>query len=193
MTGRLRREDGQAVTAAAVIAMLMVVAAALGMIFTFGKGTSEMSKIKSGADAAALAGAQQVVNDSWMKIDASLRSKKDEWNCGDGQGRAGRYASRNSTQVTSYCYLPMADRVEVQVVSKFVTETGKPEDARSVAEIGHRLGACVVVTMPSTTGYYTTATCGDLVVDVYVDSGGDAHLVTPEPALKKMFRVTLAE
>ncbi|MGL4176969.1 MAG: hypothetical protein ACRCSN_12920 [Dermatophilaceae bacterium] len=163
------------------------------MVFTFGKGTSELSKIKSGADAAALAGAQDVVDSAWRTIDASLRSKQQEFRCGDGQGRASQYASRNSTSLTSYCYFPLADRVEVTVRSTFVTETGNRETARSVAELDHRLGPCVVVTVPSQTGYYTTATCGDITVDVYVDSSGTARLVTPEPELKGMFRVTLSD
>lgn len=190
---RTRREEGQAVTAVAIAAVLITVAAALGMITQFGKGISEVSKIKSGADSAALAGAQDVIDRAWNKIDASLRSTRNEFLCGDGQGRASRYASKNSTSLTSYCYSPTSDRVEVRVRSTFVTATGEAESAQSVAELGRRLGPCVVITIPSQTGYYTTAGCGEVLVDVYVDSGGEAHLITPETVLKKMFRVTLGD
>ena len=189
-----RAEAGQAVTAVAITTALIVVAAALGMIFSFGKGTSEMSKLKSGADAAALAGAQRVVNEAHGRIMSSLHSRSSHWNCGDGQARAASFASRNSTSLTSYCYFPLADRVEVTVRSTFVTETGRTESATSVAETGRRLATCIVVTIPgSLTGYQTTATCGDITVDVYVDSSGNATLLTPPGQIKDMFRVTLRE
>ena len=190
---RRRDESGQAVTAIAIVATLVVLAAALMISTRIAKGSSEVSKIQSGADAAALAGAQDVVNGAPGKIRASLVSKNNEFRCGDGQARAAEFAGRNSTSLTSYCYVPMADRVEAQVVSRFVTETGRPERARAVAELDKRLGACIIVTLPSTTGYYTTATCGDITVDVYVDSAGDPHLITPEPAIKAMFTVTLKD
>ena len=191
-----RREDGQAVTAVAIVAVLILVAAALGIVFRTGKVTSEVSKIQSGADAAALAGAQQVREDAHGRIVSSLHSRvpRSFWTCGDGQGRAQSFAGRNDTDLTTYCYYPLADRVEATVRSDFVTETGSRESASAVAETGRRLGPCIVVAVPgSTTGYETTADCGDIVVRVYVDTTGNVTLLTTPSELKRMFRVTLRE
>lgn len=189
-----RREEGQAVTAVAVVVVLLLVAAALGIVFRFGKVTSEVSKIQSGADAAALAGAQQVVDEAYGKIVASLRSRRSHWACGDGQARARAFAARNATELTRYCYYPLADRVEVTVRSAFVTETGRRESESAVAETGRHLDACIVLTIPgTTTGYETTATCGDVIVRVYVDTSGNVTLLTTRAEIKRMFRVTLRE
>ncbi|GIL35665.1 pilus assembly protein TadG-related protein [Phycicoccus jejuensis] len=193
---RRRREEGQAVTAVAIVVVLVLVAAALGIVFRTGKVSSEVSKIQSGADAAALAGAQQVREDAYDNIVRSLQSRvpRGFWSCGDGQGRAQSFASRNSTDVTTYCYYPLADRVEVSVRSDFVTETGRRESADAVAQTGRRLGPCIVVAVPgSTTGYETTADCGDVTVRVYVDTTGNVTLLTTVAEVKKMFRVTLRE
>ncbi|MGL4742798.1 MAG: hypothetical protein ACRCXL_00205 [Dermatophilaceae bacterium] len=196
-----RNEQGQAVTAVAVTAMFVVVAATLGLVFTFGKGTSELSTIQSGADAAALAGAQDVADSAWQTLDLSLRSTRQEFRCGDGRGRASTYASRNSTALTTYCYFPEADRVEVTTRSTFVTETGRRETARSVAELGQRLGPCTLTasspppkpsTLPTQPRGNTTARCGDITVDVRFDSAGDARLATSESELNAKLQVTLA-
>ncbi|MBR7742640.1 hypothetical protein KC207_04980 [Phycicoccus sp. BSK3Z-2] len=190
-----RQEAGQAVTALVVAATLLVVGAALALVYRGSAAASQASTIQSGADAAALAGAQRVADQAWGKIQASLNSRRGEWHGNDGFGRAQSYASRNDTRLTTYSYFPLADRVEATVTSDFRTETGSPERASAVAETGRRLAVCIVVTIPgSVTGYETTATCGDITVDVYVDpSGGTVTLLTPPGQLKKEFRVRLVE
>lgn len=193
---RSHKESGQAVTAIAVVVTLILVWVALHMIKDFGQGNSELSKLKSSADAAALAGAHDSVGFMWGRIEMSLNSKKSEWKCGDGRGSASQYANRNDSRLTSFCYYPGRDRVEATTRTKAVTATGKRESATSVAELGLSLAACTpdepLVTTYS--GYYATATCGDVHVDIYVPpSTTPLKLITPEPVLKKMFRVRLVE
>ncbi|NHA69455.1 pilus assembly protein TadG-related protein [Phycicoccus flavus] len=189
-----RHEQGQAVTAVAITAVLVLVGAALSIVYSFGRVSSEASKIQSGADAAALAGAQQVREEAHGKIISSLHSHHSHWSCGDGQGRASSFAARNDTRIVRYCYYPLADRVEVTVRSDFVTKTGQQEEATAVAETGRRLDGCVVVEIPgSTVGYETTADCGDIEVRVFVDTSGNATLISPPGHIKDEFEVTLRE
>ena len=88
----------------------------------------------------------------------------------------------------------MALRPQVSAVYLFNLETGRRESADAVAQTGRRLGPCIVVAVPgSTTGYETTADCGDVTVRVYVDTTGNVTLLTTVAEVKKMFRVTLRE
>lgn len=189
---RTRREEGQAVTAVAIAAVLITVAAALGMITQFGKGISEVSKIKSGADSAALAGAQDVIDRAWNKIDASLRSTRNEFLCGDGQGRASRYASKNST---SHVLLLQPDvRPRRGTGAKHLRHRDWRGRVGSVCG-GARspAGALRRHHHPVPDRLLHHRRLREVLVDVYVDSGGEAHLITPETVLKKMFRVTLGD
>ncbi|MBK8730803.1 MAG: hypothetical protein IPM00_16315 [Tetrasphaera sp.] len=192
-----RRESGQAVTAVSVVAMLFVLGAGLWLILPFSKGTSELSKLKSGTDAAALAGAQAIVADMWPTVQASLNAHGVKtFKGGSGQIRAQEFAGKNSATVTSYHYFPLADRVEVEAMTTYITATGKAERAKSVAETGRHLDECVpdAPLVTTTTGYNATAHCGEIQVDIYVPpSTTPLQLLTPPGQLKKMFTVRLAE
>lgn len=194
--GRSQRERGQAVTAITMVATLVLVWVALNVIQDFSKGNSELSKLKSSADAAALAGAHDSVGFMWGRVQASLNSKKNEWKCGDGRGSASEFANRNDATLTRFCYTPGRDRVEATTRTKRVTATGDRESATSVAELGIALGACTPdePLVETTSGYQATATCGDLQVKIYVPPTTEPlTLITPEPALKAMFRVRLVD
>lgn len=193
-TQRRRREEGQAVTAVAVTTMLLVMGAALWMIYPFGRGESELSKLKSATDAAALAGAQSVVSEAWTNVEVSLNSKAIAWFCGDGQSRAHEFAQKNDATVTSYCYFPLADRVEVDAKTDYVTATKKVESAHSVARLGRRLGPCLPdePLEPTAAGYEAMATCGEVHVRIFVPpSTHPLKLLTTPEELKAMFKVRL--
>ena len=115
---------------------------------------------------------------------------------GSGQIRAQEFAGKNSATVTSYHYFPLADRVEVEAMTTYITATGKAERAKSVAETGRHLDECVpdAPLVTTTTGYNATAHCGEIQVDIYVPpSTTPLQLLTPPGQLKKMFTVRLAE
>lgn len=109
--------------------------------------TDQISSLQTAADSAALAGAQSIAKDAPDAIKAAVTGGG-SLPCGLGQNAAQSFASRNGTSVTSYCYRPIQDRVEVTVRSKDVLESGQRESTTAVAELGLKLGPCTLPDPP---------------------------------------------
>lgn len=138
---RRRREGGQA----AMWLVLTVAICLLGLGVTaysrLATAADEVSGLQTAADAAALAGAQSIAKDAPSALkDAILGGSS--LPCGLGRAAAQDFAQRNDATVTSYCYSPVADKVEVTVRSERVLESGQRESTDAVAELGIKLGPC---------------------------------------------------
>ena len=142
-----RNERGQ-------VAMWLILVVAAGLIglgataYTrLVSATDEISGLQTAADSAALAGAQSIAKDAPQAIkDAVLGGGS--LPCGLGRGEAQSFASRNGAEVTSYCYHPIQDKVEVTVRSEKVLESGQKESTKATAELGLKLGPCKVPDPP---------------------------------------------
>lgn len=109
--------------------------------------TDQISTLQTAADAAALAGAQSIAKDAPNAIKAAVLGGG-SLPCGLGRGAAQSFASRNDATLTSYCYSPIQDRIEVTVRSNDVLESGQRESTDAVAELGIKLGPCTLPEPP---------------------------------------------
>ena len=150
-TGELRaheaREQGQAARWLVLTVAFLLVALGVTAYSRLVSATDEVSGLQTAADAAALAGAQAIARDAPQAIKDAVRDGGGI-PCGLGRGEAQSFAARNGATVTSYCYYPVQDRIEVTVRSQAVLESGRREDASAVAELGLRLGPCVLPDAP---------------------------------------------
>ncbi len=150
-TGELRaheaREQGQAAMWLVLTVAFLLVALGVTAYSRLVSATDEVSGLQTAADAAALAGAQAIARDAPQAIKDAVRDGGGI-PCGLGRGEAQSFAARNGATVTSYCYYPVQDRIEVTVRSQAVLESGRREDASAVAELGLRLGPCVLPDAP---------------------------------------------
>ena len=150
-TGELRaheaREQGQAAMWLVLTVAFLLVALGVTAYSRLVSATDEVSGLQTAADAAALAGAQAIARDAPQAIKDAVRDGGGS-PCGLGRGEAQSFAARNGATVTSYCYYPVQDRIEVTVRSQSVLESGRREDASAVAELGLRLGPCVLPDAP---------------------------------------------
>lgn len=136
-----RAENGQAPTAIIVVVAVLLLALAMLYLPRLAKASGQADAIQSAADAAALAGAQQIAKDAPGALVSALVSGHG-LSCGMGQVAASSFADRNGTNLVSYCYHPTTDRVEVVVESKNVTETGRRERRSATGSLSLDLGPC---------------------------------------------------
>ena len=207
-----RRSEAGAATTAIVIAVSVLL---LGVAFFYtqrvAKAEDQGGTLQVGADAAALAGAYQTIDDSpdWL---SGLVNGGALPAGGAGQGAAGGYATRNGGSLVGYHYSASQDRIEVQVRSKAVLESGSREVAVATASIGKRLAACVLpqapVATPTPTATATpsptatptkapsfsgVATCGELTVPVKVDPNTRKVTITISASeIKALFTASLS-
>lgn len=114
-----RSQEGQAVTAVVILAFGIIAAVFVMGVIPLGQATDEASQAENAADAAVLAGAT-AIRDRLLDELTNLRFDTRSGllgglTCGLGRGAAEDYAARNEAAVTSYCYYPARDRVEVSV------------------------------------------------------------------------------
>ena len=177
---RIRGNDrGQITTALVIVGTVMVVALAV-VVTKLGQATDQKSQVQSAADAAALAGAQQIRSDAPGLILAALLPGGDKapFNCGMGRAAASDFANRAGARVVQYCYIAGSDTIQVLVYSETNSVSGAPAKAKAEARLGLALGDCVVPT-PTPTPTPTpnidaTVRCGDLLIPIDFDgaSGG---------------------
>jgi Flp pilus assembly protein TadG len=195
---RLRRDDrGQITTALVMVGIVLLVA--LGLLVTkLGQATDQKSKVQIAADAAALAGAQQIRKEVPELVRAAIRGRVADpfGNMGDmGHAQAENFAGRAGAAVKTYSYDPDSDTVQVSVESSSASVSGEPAKAEAQARVGKTLGRCNVLptlaptpttsTPPAstttTTSTPTTSTpanlnvtvdCGGLSLDVVLDDTG---------------------
>lgn len=166
------------------------------------KAEDQRSGLQQAADAAALAGAQQVAKDLPSVLLESIRHGGVPA-CGLGQSAAQQFAHRNAAELISYCYYPSSDRVKVTIRSLAVLESGSREEAEATASVGRRLGACELIG-PSPTPSPSPSDgaggddpeptklkyrCGEFVVPV-TDTNGLIELIGSEAKLLASFGLT---
>lgn len=150
MTGRRAdgpNESGQAAMWLVLTMAILFLALGVTAYSRLVSATDEVSGLQTAADAAALAGAQAIARDAPQAIKDAVRDGGGI-PCGLGRGEAQNFAARNGATVTSYCYYPVQDRIEVTVRSQAVLESGRRETRSAVAELDLRLGPCVLPDAP---------------------------------------------
>lgn len=202
---RLGRDDrGQITTALVMVGIVLLVA--LGLLVTkLGQATDQKSKVQIAADAAALAGAQQIRKDVPGLVLTAIRDRAmnpfAQNPCGMGREQAMDFAGRAGAEVVTYCYDPDTDTVQVSVESLSVSVSGEKAMAAAEARVGMTLGACnVLPAAPTTSPPPTTSTptttsstranrsvtvaCGGLSIDVVLD---DSTGVITQPSISEIF------
>lgn len=146
---RLRRDDGGQITTALVIVGTVLVVS-LGLLVTkLGQATDQRSQVQSAADAAALAGAQQIRHDAPLQILNAIRAGGGgNFVSGMGHEKASELANRGGAQLVQYCYSPLDDTVTVAVDSLNNSASGSPAKAGAVSQVGLALGDCKVPRPP---------------------------------------------
>jgi len=187
----------------------IVLLVGLGLWVTkLGQATDQKSKVQIAADAAALAGAQQIRKEVPELVRAAIRGRvADPFGnmCGMGRTQAADFARRAGAAVTTYCYYPHSDTVQVSVESSSVSVSGDPAKADAAARVGKTLSRCSVLPTPATTtstppastatttttpttttippNFNVTVDCGGLSLDVVLDDTGVITL----PSLSDIF------
>ena len=210
MRGLWRSREAGAATTAIVIAVSVLL---LGVAFFYtqrvAKAEDQGSTLQVGADAAALAGAYQTIDNApgWL---ADLVNGGALPAGGSGQGAASDFAIRNGGSLVGYHYAASVDRIEVQVKSKGVLESGSREVSVAAARIGKRVAACVLPANPAPTSTSTSqpgeeaaptkapsvtgvATCGEVKVPVKVDpDSGKVTITLTDTQIRALFTASLA-
>lgn len=146
---RVRRhgEHGQAVTAVVILVFALIVGVSFLGVIPLGQATDESGQAGNAADASALAGATAIRE---RLLDELTNLRFDDRSglfgtltCGLGRGGAEDYAARNGAAVTSYCYYPAQDRVEVTVrMLDSAVGKGRTATAGSAAPLGISPARC---------------------------------------------------
>lgn len=134
-------EAGAAAMSVVVMASVLLLGFAMLVGVRLSKATDEASGLQAAADAAALAGAESIVDDAPGQIVSALVNGQAI--PGDlGSSAAQDFASRNDTTLVSYSYSPSQDRIRVTVRSNDVLESGEPEERSAAAKLGMPFTAC---------------------------------------------------
>jgi hypothetical protein len=179
---RLKHNDrGQITTAFVMVGTVMVLA--LGMwAAKLGQATDQKSHVQIAADAAALAGAQQIKKDAPGQILAAITAGGvGDFNCDLGQAAATDFAIRAGASVLTYCYSSGTGIVTVSVASLTNSVSGKPAIAHAKARVGPSLANCVLpkpkpVVPPDTTD---TAVCGSQDIPIVIHGDGSPITIVP--------------
>ena len=142
-----RDEDGQVAIALVVLTVFLLLAASVKILMPLGRAADLRERAQAAADAAALAGVQDVRRELVERLSRPLPDKDSvsSWvACGSGGGEAADLAARNDAGLVTYCYQPGPDRVSVQVRGRTgIAEAGSSRPvATASAELGLRWGAC---------------------------------------------------
>jgi uncharacterized membrane protein len=172
---RLRRDDrGQITTALVMVGIVLLVA--LGLLVTkLGQATDAKSKVQSAADAAALAGAQQIRKEVPELVSTAIQdggASPFVLDPGEmGVKQAWDFAGRAGAAVIEYSYIPDTDTVHVKVESLSLSVSGSKAVAVAEARVGKTLGVCAAAS-PSPANGKVTLTCGGLSLLVALDAAG---------------------
>ena len=195
---RKRGEQGQVSTAILMSFTFVLLTIAMMAIPNFTRAGTERTGLDSAADAAALAGAQQVQEMLPQIVEAYARSGGESPAVGSiGAESAISFAERNGSHVVMYQYTPVDGLVSVTVRSNKVQENGMQNTGHAVADSGFAFGGRCVLDVPTPTPMSgpvvsTTSTpggagepalapieqtsghmrCGDKVIDVDIDEHG---------------------
>lgn len=143
----MRDDDGQVAIALVLLMVFLLLGASVKILMPLGRAADLSERSRAAADAAALAGVQDVRDELVRRLSRPLpnRAAVSDWvGCGSGGGEASDLAARNDATLVAYCYAPGPDRVSVQVRGR----TGLPDgdsarpEAEATAELGLRWGTC---------------------------------------------------
>ncbi len=166
-------DDGQVVTALVVLAFGIILSLVVLGLVPLGQASDESSQAANAADAAALAGATEIRKRLLVEVGRLVFEELDGFLSGSnacsavGRSAAEDYAARNGASVTSYCYRPARDRIEVDVKMKN-TGLGASGPARghAVASLGLNFTDCTRTDDPVPTTTTTPTTLLDPVPTV---------------------------
>jgi len=146
----VKGEAGQGTLEYVGMIIVAVMVVALGVLVTkLGQATDQKSEVQSAADAAALAGAQEIRKEAPALILAAiLAGGGGPLACGLGRGEASNLANRGRARVVQYCYYPVEDTVRVSVDSLANSAAGTPAHATAEAQLGLSLDSCVLPASP---------------------------------------------
>jgi hypothetical protein len=155
-----RDDSGQVATGLIICAVLALIAIGFGVMLPIGSAVNQKSGAQNAADAAALAGAdnviQHVIEDIATLPDGPFQPSA--FFCGLGAADAGRLAQSNGAHVTSYCYDWRSDQATVEVEANKALSGGQHSKARAVAETGVPWDACHFTGVPTSTPTPTPTT-----------------------------------
>jgi uncharacterized membrane protein len=170
MTRVSRDDSGQITTAVVVVGIVIVVWLGL-VVAKFGQAIDEKSHFQTAADAAALAGAQQIVKEIPGLVRTSIGGSGLGHFLSDGCSGQGLEAARGfavtaGAEVKQYCYDSRNDTVLVAVEGKadsVVTGSPAKTTATATAQVGLILGDCQLPVTPGPTGTPTTPPPSDIL------------------------------
>lgn len=221
---RLRRraedDSGQVATGLIICAVLALVAVTFWVMLPIGSAVNQKSSAQNAADAAALAGADDVIEHVIQDVSTLPVGpfEPKTFFCGLGESDARRLAQSNGAHVTSYCYDWRRDEAAVAVASNKALSGGQHSKAKAVARTGVPWGACHFVGLPKPTPTPTPTpkpspsssssspaptpsssappepvqlVCGGTTIDYDLKDG---HLVVHDPqALRNMLKARLVD
>lgn len=153
LRGRAGDDSGQVATGLIICAVLALIALTFWVMLPIGSAVNQKSGVQNAADAAALAGADDVI-DHVVDDLATLPNgpfRPGTFFCGLGESDARTLAQDNGAHVTSYCYDWRRDTATVEVASNKALSGGQHSKAKAVARTGVPWGACHFVGLPEPT------------------------------------------
>lgn len=150
---RSRDDSGQVATGLIICSVLGLIAVGFWVMLPLGSAVNQKSGAQNAADAAALAGAGEVISHVVDDVRTLPVGPFDPHTffCGLGESDARSLAADNGAHVTSYCYDWHTDEATVQVASDKALSGGQHSKAKAVARTGVPWGDCHFVGLPSPT------------------------------------------
>lgn len=144
-------DSGQVATGLIICAVLALIAITFWVMLPIGSAVNQKSGAQNAADAAALAGADDVIDhvvDDLTTLPVEPFAP-DTFFCGLGESDARKLAQANGAHVTSYCYDWHRDEATVHVATNKALPGGQHSRAKAVARTGVPWGDCHFVGLPS--------------------------------------------
>lgn len=148
--GDARAERGSGPVTVVLVLGICALLFVIGVVAVGAMAREERSAAQHAADAAALAGAQRILDDlpgllvDGFAVVTSLPELAGAGPCGQrGQVRAAELATANGATLTSYCWNVLTDRVTVTVRLNHAAE-GEPATAEAEAETRFALARCTI-------------------------------------------------
>jgi len=194
-------DSGQIALGLILLVMVLLLVLAVRVFVPFGQATDQKAGSRAAADAAALAGAQQIQEElpdtlrnavEEAATTDDLLDVMDSVTAGLGRQAASEYADHNDADLIGYRYSPSDGEVWAQVRYREAAENGQSAQSQASADIGLRLGSCALPDTPTPTPSRSgddaddrseesqlVLTCGELELDVVLDGeDGSADLTT---------------
>lgn len=148
--GQGRKERGSGPVTAILVLAIGALVLAIGVVALGALARGERSAAQHAADAAALAGAEMIIEDlpglligGFAQV-LDLPGKTNAGACGQrGRVRAAQLAGANGATLTNYCWNVFTDRVTVKIVLNQSAE-GEPAEAQATSATRFALSQCQI-------------------------------------------------